>query len=98
MLSIFILFRNTFKVYSQYLFSLVLLLKTFFYLKIITTLKIDPQTCHFENLKEISQKLEATLHISSIMAYKSYKMCKFVRYLFLFSAKGSKEFCTHTKT
>ena len=57
MLSIFTLFRNTFKVYSQYLFSLVLLHKTFFYLKVITTLKIDPQTCHFENLKEISQKL-----------------------------------------
>ena len=53
--------RNTFKIAFQYLFKVVILSKTVFYLKLNFILKINPKTCTFENLEEISQKPFATL-------------------------------------
>ena len=53
---------KTFKVVaSQYLFNIVILVNTVFYLKLNFNLKIDPKTCTFKNMEKISRKPVATL-------------------------------------
>ena len=50
-----------FKVALQYLFNVVIIFKTVFYLKLILKLKLDSKTFNFENLEKISQKILATI-------------------------------------
>ena len=51
------LLKNKFKVVLQYIFNVVILL-TFFSLKLSFKLKMDPKACIFKNLGEIQQNLE----------------------------------------
>ena len=55
----FFLIKKKFKVALQYLFNVVILLKTVY--KLNLKLKLDLKTCTFENLEEISQIPMATL-------------------------------------
>ena len=52
----------TLRVASQYLFNMLYYLIQFFTLNLSLDLKIDPKTCIFENLEEISQKPVATMY------------------------------------
>ena len=58
---IFNLFQYTLKVALQYLFKVVILFNTVFYLKLNFKLKVDRKTCTFKNLEKICQKTVATL-------------------------------------
>ena len=58
-----ILLKNKFKVALHYLLNVLPLSNTLIYLKLKFKLKKDPKTCAFKNLKEIFQKLFATLYL-----------------------------------
>ena len=49
----FFLLKNTFEVALQYLFNVLVLLNTVFYLKLKFKLKVDSKTSTFKNLEEI---------------------------------------------
>ena len=47
------IFKNPFKEVLRYIFSIVMLFNTVFYLKLSFKLEIDPKTCNFKKMEDI---------------------------------------------